>query len=301
MAGQGTLIYAGPIGFGSGSKSLRGRATAIDPLQLYTLSPGATIASGVLTWGALRGYQAAWGNGATLRYTGVQPGYSYVWDIDKKTFIVTADTGQVTAYNNMRALTDLGIAWEVLRSDQFTVLFPSCTNSNIFLIASRLVVIRDSAVAEKELLEYNDYLAENSQHIAFNRLSYRGLDFSSVNNPGGGTYDPEVYTIFYGDEAARTILLSKAEKLQITNLYPLDMLGAPEELQADRTEIIHGGHYYDRLSYLMIALFAQNMLSGKAEILYEPWMLYAVFQWYFNTVHNMANNRKIFDLSPRWG
>jgi hypothetical protein len=70
---------------------------------------------------------------------------------------------------------------------------------------------------------------------------------------------------------------------------------------AERLEQIRQGVAFREFSYLMIALFAQNKLSASHKVLYEPWMLYQIWQWYFNTISNNANSRKIFDLSPRWG
>lgn len=294
------ITYMNLTGIASGSASLKGRDKKVNPLQLFSLSRLKQAAGSSLTWGRLRSYQKEWGSATEIRYPVPMPGYTYVWNLDTLIFSVTDDNGTVTMYPGVTTLKALGVSWGVLKSSQFSVLNTNVTNSDIFLIGAKAEKERQSYTAGTGRLTYMDYLTEGSQHIAFNRLSRNETAFSDLENGGGtGTYNP-IFD-FIGSEITRTILLSSTGQLQMDNHYPLDLVQGEQAVPAERLEKIRQGVAFREFSYLMIALFAQNKLSASHKVLYEPWMLYQIWQWYFNTVHNTANSRKIFDLSPRWG
>ena len=294
------ITYMNLTGIASGSASLKGRDKKVNPLQLFSLSRLKQAAGSSLTWGRLRSYQKEWGSAIEIRYPVPMPGYRYVWNLDTLIFSVTDDNGTVTMYPGITTLKALGVSWGVLKSDQFSVLNTNVTNSDIFLIGAKAEKERQSYAAGTGRLTYMDYLIEGSQHIAFSRLSRNENAFSDLENGGGtGTYNP-IFD-FIGNEIFRTILLSSAGQLQMNNHYPLDLVQGEQAVPAERLAQIRQGVAFREFSYLMIALFAQNKLSASHKMLYEPWMLYQIWQWYFNTVHNTANSRKIFDLSPRWG
>ncbi|WP_312560837.1 hypothetical protein [Anaerospora sp.] len=294
------ITYMNLTGIANGSASLKGRDKKVNPLQLFSLSRLKQAAGSSLTWGRLRSYQKEWGSATEIRYPVAMPGYTYVWNLDTLIFSVTDDNGTVTMYPGVMTLKALGVSWGVLKSSQFTVMNTNVTNSDIFLIGAKTEKERQSYAAGTGQLTYMDYLIEGSQHIAFSRLSRHETAFSDLENDGGtGTYNPILD--FIGSEIVRTILLSSAGQLQMYNHYPVDLAQGGQAMPAERLEQIRQGVAFRELSYLMIALFAQNKLSASHKVLYEPWMLYQIWQWYFNTVRNTSNSRKIFDLSPRWG
>lgn len=300
MAERTGITYTNLMGFSNGSASLKGRDKKVNPLQLFSLSRMKKSTGSALTWGRLRSYQKEWGTLTEVRYSVAIPGYTYVWNLDTHTFSVTDDNGTVTMYPGVTTIKALGVSWGVLKSSQFSVLDTNYTNSDIFLIGARAVEARQSYTAVTGQLIYMDYLTEGIQHIEFSRLSRHETAFSDLENDGEtGTYDPVL--IFIGSEIARTILLASTGQLQMYNHYPLNLVEGAAVIPAERLENIRQGIALRELSYLMIALFAQNKLSASHKVLYEPWMLYQIWQWYFNTVRNTSNSRKIFDLSPRWG
>jgi hypothetical protein len=291
-------MYSAAMGFGCGSKSLKGRGAQPNPLQLYSLSPQTTYSGGTLAWGILKSYQKPWGATEMLIYTAAEPGYSYVWNINDVTFTVTTDGGEVITYSGITTLKALPISWGVLKSSQFSVVYTNFTNEDIFLIASRDNAGRETDLHSIGLLFNNDFLAENDQHAVFDRLSRYGQ--------GGGEYGGEPGTVFiiddfFGEEIIRTVLLSKAEELQASNNYPLDLIAGIENMETERAAQLRKGYLAAEFSFLMIALFAQNLLTANHKVLFEPWMLWSAYQWYFNAVRNTKNARRIFDLSPRWG
>jgi hypothetical protein len=297
MAELTSLMYSDAIGFGNGSDSLKGRKPKLNPLQLYSLSPQMTYSGGALTWGILSSYQKAWGVATTLIYSAAEPGYSYVWNVNDATFTVTTDTGAPVTYTGINTVKALPISWGVLKSSQFSVVYTNFTSDDIFLIATRVIGSRETAMQIVGLLMNNDFLAENDQHAVFDRLSTYGQNGGEYDGPGTIV----IIDDFWGDEAIRTILLSKAEGLQAGNNYPLDLIAGIKNMETERAAQLRQGYLAAEFSFLMIALFAQNLLTANYKVLFEPWMLWSAYQWYFNTVHNTKNARRIFDLSPRWG
>jgi hypothetical protein len=297
MAELTSLMYSDAMGFGSGSDSLKCRKPRLNPLQLYSLSPQTTHSGGNLTWGVLRNYQKAWGGETALIYSAVEPGYSYVWNVNDETFTVTTDTGAVTTHASISTVKALPISWGVFKNSQFSVVYTNFTSDDIFLVATRVIGSRETAMQIVGLLMNNDFLAENDQHAVFDRLSAYGQN--------GGDYDGlgtiVIIDDFFGDETISTILLSKAEGLQAGNNYPLDLIAGIENMETERAAQLRKGYLAAEFGFLMIALFAQNLLTANHKVLFEPWMLWSAYQWYFNTVHNTKNARRIFDLSPRWG
>lgn len=302
MASIDSLMYSDITGICRGSKSLAGRDNPLNPLRLYSLSKTNNLAGGTLTWGVIKSRGILWGADQSLLYAEPQEGYSYHWNLNTSLFSVTDSSGNVTTYP-AKQLKDLRISWGILKSPQFALIYAITTNADVFLQCARLPIIRDDILSSVGTLMSNDYLAEGIQHILFDRLAdYKlpdpvgeWINISSYSSGGDG-YNP----ITEIDNSMRSILLSKAEYLQSTNAYPLDLLQVNAQYDSGKQEREFDAHQYENPTYLMIALFAQNLLSTDSNITYEPWMLWAAFQWYVNTAHSAANSRKIFDLSPRW-
>jgi hypothetical protein len=306
MTERNSLMYSDVLGFDNGSRSLAGRDTAINPLRLYPLSGVETTEGDSLTWGALKKYGREWGISQDILYSTVQTGYTYVWNLTTNTFTVTDADGNITTYTNCKDPKDLRVSWGVFTSAQFYIKLLDGTNNAIFLIGTHPTRGGISILNTVGQFMYNNFLEDGDIHAVFDQLaSYSAIDsaktytstseeaFSTKENTIiGAICDPETFI--------PTILISKADNLQSTNLYPIDVSLTDEQLNSTRTLPERNSHSYQAATYLMIALFAQNLLSSDTDIVYEPWLLWAAYQWYFNTVHTTTNSRQIFDLSPGW-
>lgn len=290
MADANSLMYAEPIGTTSGSSSLAGRESALNPIRIYYNVKKVTSYGNALTWGYLRSYQKSWGIQKPIQYSVAMPGYTYFWDIEKGVFTVTDTAGGVTEHSGIRTIKDLGISWEILRSVQFRSFNLDDSNGDTFIICKRMDPKRIGQTNHIGEFMHNDYLSGNDQHTLFDRIT----DAHTL-------YDLfAMVTGYFADSADRAILLANTNHLQANNLYPLNMINSPINLHSERIRLKKQGIQCIAAHYVMIAIFAQHLLSTDNDIVYEPWMLWAAYQWYVNTVRVATNNRQIFDLSPRW-
>ncbi|AJQ26927.1 hypothetical protein [Pelosinus fermentans] len=288
MADTISFMYSDPTLTTSGSASLKGDTGAADLTRLFYNANQSIITNNNFTWGSLKYSNKTWGETKPLLYT--NPAYDYFWDIEASSFIVTDNTGAVTELSPIHTIKELQVSWGVLTSIQF--MKRRIKIEDLFLKALRDDAKRDSYFESIGNLMYNDYLEDSSQHAIFNRLSDYDTAYASEMN----TQMEELH----GEIMLETILIPDMAGLQVSNRYPLDITEGTLDMHPERSENKKHGTKFNEGHWLMIALFAQQLLSSDSKIIYEPWMLYATFQWYFNTVHVATNNRQIFDLSPRW-
>ncbi|EGO65620.1 hypothetical protein [Acetonema longum] len=305
MAELNSLMYLDSPAFSQASSSLAGRGTAVHPIRLKMLTDTKTIGAGNVSWGVLGDLKRPWGDSTAVRYDEPQLNWAYHWNSGTGIFAVTDNTGSVTLHHGVYTLSGLGISWAVIASGQFGITDTNYSNSSAFLIASKVIEGKSSRV-ETAIPWTNDYLAEGGRHALFDRLSLIEIILTDVNLSGNNGYGDEAgslerITEYFGDDTLPDILLSRGAGMQAVNDYSLNLLASDPGNPAVRHIVDLAGQQFAGVGYLMIALFAQRLLSTDSKMLYEPWMLYEIFRWYFSSPHYEANARRIFDLSPNWG
>jgi len=308
MASLNSLMYQSLAAFGRVSSSLSGRSEALNPLRLFLLDKTSTIVaqSQTLFWDTFEALGVAWGDSTTLRYAEPETGWTYVWNVSTGVFVVTDAVGVATAYTDVTTISGLGVSWAVLESAQFSLMINavSTTDTTTVLAFPRGLKANRSRAGAKQAYDHNSsaYLAIGTQHAIFNRLSYSGYSGNSDYTADDGTVEITTNTAFLGDILVFSILLSEAGGLlQATVPRSHYLQGGGSSHEGTRTRADKASLMVSSYSYLMIALFAQSKLSaGESRIVYEPWMLYEIFRWYFNVTRITTVDRRIFDLSPRW-
>ena len=298
MGEYNALMYADLSGVSSGSTSLAGQDKPVFPTRLYALSPTSVTAGTALNWGKLRNLGLPWGPDTALRYSALQDGWSYVWNVNNGTLTVTDAAGTATVYTGIYTLKELGLPWGILRSVQFSLIFQEQDNADVFLIAAKSWVVRQSQQHSFDRMA-NDFLYEGIQHILFDRLCGHNMG----DDGAAGNLDYDLFVIqtiaYYAIE--QTVLFSKAQALDFVNVYPLDLLAGAEAVIGANEVVERTGQMAAAWTCLMIALFSRNLLAPGSKIIYEPWMLWAAFMWWTSWETDTASSRRIFDLSPRWG
>lgn len=308
MAELNSFMSEGLFGLTS-QRSTRGRDKKLYPIQIYNLGTIQSKSQGTLTWQLLADYGITWGEPTTPIYTSPQPNYTYVWNLTSFTFTVNDGAGNITTHQNVKHLNDLRVSWGVFTSNQFFVQFYDETNGDVFLIGDRSKKLLPSIIEEIGEYMYNNYLESGNDYTGFDRLSdyIKKLENSSgaiVEDPT--VIDMEVITNeFLSMILIDVMMVLPAFLLQCNNVYPVDLYNTDTGISGkiddgDGKRTIRQGIFSQSMSLLMIALFAQRLLTADNKIVYEPWMLYSTFMWYVKSVPTSSNNRKIFDLSPRW-
>ncbi len=295
MAELTSYMYLDVLAFGNGSRSLKGRGEKPYPLRLSMLNQVKKLSGMTLTWDTLAAIEEPWGNSNLINYDTLQAGWTYQWNPNTGVFLVTDQEGAATIHAGVFTLSELGISWDILSSEQFSIVSVNLTGTDAFLLASPVRAARN-VTTEQWHAWRNTFLTEGVQHAVFSRVSL------TAAGSGDGDYIliilPIILTYL---EIQYTIAVPRSIPMEAINLYPTDLIRGVDDMPSDRQEIMRDGVLAEPFRYLMIAFFAQNLLSADGKIVYEPWMLYAIFQWYVKTVRSTANARKIFDLSPRWG
>jgi len=289
-----SFMYSDYAGMSSGSPSLSGRSSKINPTRIYTLNK-VTVTHNTdnkVIWRYFKSYLRWWGTPVKdMLYPAVIAGYTYVWNAEDSTFTVTNDEGNAVVHTNITKISDFSASWGVITSSQFSVKYLSATDEDIAMVSERFETKRP---LYKDLIGSfmnQDYLTNGVQHIQFNRLVSH-----SENTPEPISLDFN----YIGDSGLRSILLTATEGLQATNNFPTDLLDTEEDLLAAREARVLQCSKIEGMSYLMIAVFAQRLLSASNKVMIEPWMLWDAFRWYYGGTHASSNTRQIFDLSPRW-
>jgi len=328
--------YMNLTAFGKASASIVGRGTEVNPLRMKVLGEKYVEVTETLTWDALARINKSWGGNTTVSYGDVNS--TYVWNPTTGVFTITNSAGTVTALTGKYEVEDLEVSWDVIPNVLVVLQILDSTNANVFLIGSLSTKTKDSQV-ESITWGTSEYLAVGTQHALFSRISeftnVDGVTFDALTRAmldctvlllqdGGvwvatNNYELSLLDVDTNLDAERPeqsrngnteivssyVMISIDSNLLSSNsyiIYEPSMLKewADSLPSSSRAEQSRAG-FYKNLDYLMIALFAQNLLSSNSNITYEPWMLWEIFQWYFKSTDIVANSRRIFDLSPRWG
>jgi len=289
-----SFMYSDYTGMSSGSRSLTGRGSKINPTRIYSLCIITLLHSidNEVKWKYFRAYLTEWGTPVTdMLYPEVLPGYTYSWNIEDSTFTVTDSEGNAMVHTNIAKISDFSASWGVIHSSQFTVQYLAATDEDIVMAATRDDSNKPFYKEIDSSFMNQDYLTDGEQHIQFNRLVSH-----SENTPE----EISLHFNYQGESSSRSILLTATEGLQATNNFPADLVNAAEEIAVSRDERVLQCSNIEGMSYVMIAVFAEHLLSASNKVMIEPWMLWDTFRWYYGGTHASSNTRKIFDLSPRW-
>lgn len=293
-----SLMYFPPQGFTVSNRSLSGSpnnaSTQVRFKMLGSIEVTLVLSffGNEIVWYVMEGLRIPWGDNSELLYETCQPGWKYEWNVDTAVFTVMDSNGQATIHEGISTISDLKISWDVFNSGQFHI-YKTITEtiSDGSIIAQRMDSERPTEMKDLYWMDI-DYLT-GVQHAVYDFLS---------------GYFPEspglisVTTAFFSDGSEsrlNDILLADIDKLIFNNAYPLDLLSIDNPVATSRTANQYTG-YMHTMVFLMIMYFAERLLSADAKIVYEPWMLYSMFQWLFQQPHH-STKEPIFDLSPWWG
>ena len=338
MAELVAQCYMDLTAFGKASANIVGREIDVNPLRMQMLGERLTEVTKTLTWDVLASINKSWGENTTISYTDVNS--TYVWNPTTGVFSITNSAGTVTTLTGIYTIEALEISQDVIPLISVILQVIDCTNADIFLIGSLSSVAKTSQVENIDW-GTSEYLAVGTQHALFSKISNSadseyGLmsdtvlgsepEFTNLLLQSGGVWKAD--NIYPLDLISQDVNLSSSRsdnsrtaKANEDNNYLMIAAFAASLLSGDplityeptmlkewiyslpsdsRIEKSRAGVYMT-WDYLMIAAFAMNLLSGDSKVCYEPWMLWKIFEWYFSSSSVVANSRKIFDLSPRWG
>jgi hypothetical protein len=252
---------------------------------------------GTMTWDQLGSLSIPWGYNETIKYNGVQPGWTYSWDVGTWKFTVTDDQGNKTE-ETIKTMSDLGITWDILESPQFSIHLTCMFENFAFLKAWkwRKGVIPDDPWDEPDQLcdlmpyiwgEFDKYLKGES-HFEHMRLTPKEIN----NGDYSLAIDANITDLF------RTMVYAHIVNLAASGKYPLDLMNKDLNMNTERVIEDREADALVLGNLLMIALFAS--IDDRGKPVYEPWMLWHLWQWMGKSSVVVARER-VFDLSPWWG
>lgn len=239
-----------------------------------------------------------WGYTVPAEYTELHDGWSYVWDLGVETLIVTDEMHIANIHPGIKTISDLAITFAVFESEQFVIKLSASAEFDVFLVATKMMESKASSQDIYRWGELDRYLS-SSFHIAFGRMLDWLSEFDSVTDGGNQLIIIEQGELYNGGYQLRSILLATIRALVQSGKYPNNLLTGQQGKVGERQLITHQGLIAEAGQIVLIYLFAGKLLNGSNPI-FEPWMLYKIFQW-FVLGRNIKNRDRIFDLSPWWG
>lgn len=269
----------------------------------------ATYYGDELTWGILGGLNIKWGNETTLLYDGLQPGWSYVWNLGRKTFTVTDDKGTAVVHQNVVTMSDLGITCDILESHNFQIYIDASFDNDAFLICwiykkgyppdpdnpydpddpddpTNQTPTVTSIIQMFSWGEADKYL-NSIMKIAFGRLI--GISKKVVDQT----------IVITSDESTiqRQILSAKVFNLSGTGFYPQNLLQGDQSISLTRKTLIRQAEMWILGNALMITSLASlNQISAPYV---APWLLWDLWRW-IGRSNVVVTKDRCFDLIP-WG
>lgn len=287
------------IGFGNCSKSL-GRAprvinTRFKPIGSFGHDKTIVVYGDEATLDFIDSLYVPWGENEPSSYDSLQQGFSYVWNIGKKTLTISNENGEVTVVRKINTITDLCIDVNIFESHQFIFFIDAFFEPEAFLIATRLMSNRNSQYMLYSWGEFDKYLRALF-HASYSRL-YKWLSSSAEAELDGAN---EVYSYGAFDEV-RTFINALILDLTQSGQFDMNLLSGSKELSSNRKEVIQKAVLLEIGQNLMIYAISISILSASNKYCYEPWMLWTIFKWIGEGSNSNINRNKIFDLSPNWG
>lgn len=254
---------------------------------------------GSMTWDQLGSLWIKWGTNETIKYNGLQPGWTYWWELGTWDFIVTDADGNKTV-EKIKTVSDLGITWDIFESPQFSIHITGKFENDAFLIAWRykrgVKNPDDTDWTEPDVIcieqpylwgEFDHYAGEYN-HVKGKRLTNK--------DTYEGSYDFIVDIDVTG--LVRTIILARIANLSATGNFPAELKSRDINVIVEKLLEDRHAEAWVVGNLLMIRMFAS--INNRGKPVYEPWMLWHLWQW---LGHGMivSSRDRTFDLSPWWG
>jgi hypothetical protein len=251
---------------------------------------------GKITWDELGSLNLEWGENEVIQYNGVQPGWTYWWEIGIWEFTVTDELGNKTV-TKAETISDLGITWDILESPQFSIHLSGKFENDSFLLAWKYKPgyeppdpshpRPEGFIAEYLWGEFDKYL-NNEMHAHYQMLIDKVIT----------TGNPDTIVDMDLSDCVKTMILAKTTSLAATGNFPLDLIKMDLQSLGEKEYREAGTEMHTVGNLLMIHIFASIMNGSKSA--FEPWMLWKMWQW-FGSSGVVVNRDRIFDLSPWWG
>lgn len=252
---------------------------------------------GTMMWDELGSLRIPWGYNETIKYNGVQPGWTYWWEIGTWDFIVTDDLGNVTT-EKIKTLSDLGITWDILESHQFSIHITGKFENDAFLIAWKYKHGYDDPDdpdgTDNRLSEMLPYLWGQFEKYLNDLYT---LHLGRLLNTDRTVGENQLVSIDITTQI-RSAIFAKVTDLRASGEFPNDLVGVEESMSCEIVKRIREAESYMVGSLLMIRLFAS--ISDNSDPVFEPWMLWQIWQW-FGRSSVVVSRDRVFDLSPWWG
>lgn len=306
---------------GGASKSLSSSppmSILIKPLDQLGMNASVVVHGNELTCDFLGGLKKKYGADSTLKYTSLESGWTYVWQIGTKRLIVKDNLGLITYYPNKDTLSSLGMCWNILQSYQFIIVIDGTnTGSAVFPIGVRNPKRQDVNYVgysfmgrEVDPTKPNDpndpdtpdeppiiYPPDDPHNPYYGYLADWG-DFWQIGLDT--TPSPLLHILGnLGNEDERKALLSNLTipNIETTGNWP-QALWFNSQAESGSREKIERQACMSEFSVSMLYLIATLAKMDKPYI--APWLLYSIFKWvgYSSLVQS---EEEVYELSPWWG
>lgn len=251
-----------------------------------------------LTCDDLDALRIPWGYTIPEEYTELHEGWSYVWDLGAEALIITNESHITTVHPGIKTVRDLAITFDVFESSQFAIKRSASAEFDVFLVAAKVMQQKGSRQEVYRWGEPDQYLG-GPYHIYFGRMIGWLSELESIADGGDQLIIIDQGELYDGEYQPRSILLAAIRELVQSGRYPINILPGQQGQAGQRQFINHQGLMAEAGQLVLIYLFAGKLLQGSAPV-FEPWMLYQIFQWFVHG-RNISSKNRTFDLSPWWG
>jgi hypothetical protein len=251
-----------------------------------------------LTCDDLDALRIPWGYTIPEEYIELHEDWSYVWDLGAEALIITNDSHITTIHPGIKTVRDLAITFDVFESSQFVIKRSASAEFDVFLVAAKVMQQKGSRQDVYRWGETDQYLS-GSYHIDFCRMIGWLSELENIANGGDQLIVIDQGELYDGEYQPRSILLAAIRELVQSGRYPINILPGQQCQAGQRQLITHQGLMAEAGQLVLIYLFAGKLLQGSAPV-FEPWMLYPIFQWFVQG-RNISSKNRTFDLSPWWG
>lgn len=240
----------------------------------------------------------SWGYTVPEEYIELHEGWSYIWDLGAEALIITNESHITTIHQGIKTVRDLAITFDVFESAQFIIKRTASVEFDVFLVAAKVMNLKESKHDAYRWGETDPYL-NSHYHVNFGRIIGWFSERENIADGGDQLIIVDQGELYYGEYQSRSILLAAIRKLVQSCRYPLNILPGQQGQAGQRKLVTHQGFIDEASHVVLIYLFAGKFLNSTKPV-FEPWMLYQIFQWFVQG-RNISSRNRTFDLSPWWG